>query len=54
MTKDCDQYSDTETAKRMERALKRSLTMKPIPHKKRKASRIGVKVPKAKKPTDSA
>jgi hypothetical protein len=50
--KDTDEYSDTETAQRMERALKRSLQMKPLPHKK-KASRIAAKVRKAKKPTDS-
>lgn len=35
--KDQDQYSDKETAERLERGLRRSLTMSPKPHKPKKA-----------------
>ncbi len=45
--------SDAEIGRRLDRALGRSLKMKPIPHKK-KTSRIANKVCKAIKPTDSA
>ena len=50
MAEKSDSYSDEEIAKRLERGLKRSMKMQPIPHKKRKASRIGMKVKKARKP----
>jgi hypothetical protein len=53
MANDPDELSDAETRERMERALKKSLQMKPFPHKK-KTSRIANKVRKAMKPTDSA
>lgn len=45
-----ENYSDKETEQRLDAALKRSLTMKPILHKKKKPSRVATSVRKATKP----